>query len=200
MTGGAPRDEPIETARLRLRRLVPSDASELVALDGDPEVMRFLSGGAATPASRIRHEILPRMRRPDPVLSAGGFWAVDERATDAFAGWVSLRAEEGRSGCAELGYRLRRATWGRGYAVEATAALLDAAFATDPLERVTATTYESNASSIRVMEKLGMTLVRRFRYDPGAAGAGDTHAASEGPTWDGDDVEYALDRTTWEGR
>lgn len=198
MTGGEGVGS-IDSPRLRLRRLDATDDAHLVALDADPEVMRYLSGGRPTPPAAIRDHILPRMRAPDPVLTVGGFWAVDERATNAFAGWVCLRSRDLPDGTAELGFRFHRRSWGRGYATEAARALLDAAFARDPLARVVATTYERNLGSIRVMEKLGMTLVRRFRYEPDAA-ASDTFVADAGEVWDGHDAEYALDRANWDQR
>lgn len=51
----------LETERLRLRAFTEADAEHLVALDGDPEVMRFLTGGAPTP---------PRRSAPAPCLAS----------------------------------------------------------------------------------------------------------------------------------
>jgi RimJ/RimL family protein N-acetyltransferase len=62
---------------------------------------------------------------------------------------------------------------------------------------VTATTYEDNLASRRVMEKAGMTLVRRFRLTAADLAAQNTyHAISQDP-WEGDDVEYALTKEQW---
>ncbi|MBL8942828.1 MAG: GNAT family N-acetyltransferase, partial [Myxococcales bacterium] len=54
---------PLEfrTARLELRRLTRDHLDDLVALDADPEVMRFISGGAPNPRSLYETEILARM-------------------------------------------------------------------------------------------------------------------------------------------
>jgi RimJ/RimL family protein N-acetyltransferase len=66
------------------------------------------------------------------------------------------------------------------------------------LQRIVATTYEDNTASIRVMERLGMALVRRFRYAADET-PGDT-AVSDGDLWPGEDVLYAVDRSAWVGR
>ena len=62
-----------------------------------------------------------------------------------------------------IGYRLVRSAWGKGFATEAVAALLQAAFARESITRVIANTYEENLSSQRVLDKLGMKLCRRYR-------------------------------------
>src|SRR5213078_1754478 len=97
-----------------------ADVDALIELDSDPEVMRFLSGGAPTPPEVIVHEILPRFLARDPRFPDLGFWAAEEKASGAFIGWVSLRSTcERTPRQVELGFRLRRAVWCRGYATEA---------------------------------------------------------------------------------
>ncbi len=53
-------------------------------------------------------------------------------------------------------------------------------------------------TSRRVMAKVGMTLVRRFRLTPEDLANADTFHTDSAEVWDGDDVEYALERTDWE--
>ena len=63
---------------------------------------------------------------------------------------------------------------------------------------VYATTYEENLASRRVMEKLGMKLVRTYRMTPAELMAERTFdTTAEEPPWDGDDVEYAVERVDW---
>ena len=93
--------EPFETERLRFRPIDTSDVDLLVALDADPEVMRFISGGAPTPhdeAARIVGRAI------------GHRWITHDKSTEEFVGWFGLRPSAGHD--RELGYRLRRATWG----------------------------------------------------------------------------------------
>ncbi|HEY2287945.1 MAG TPA: GNAT family N-acetyltransferase, partial [Streptosporangiaceae bacterium] len=49
----------LETDRLVLRRFTPADADHLVELDGDPDVMHFITGGRATPRDEIENDVLP---------------------------------------------------------------------------------------------------------------------------------------------
>lgn len=186
----------LESERLILRRFTMQDAEHLYALDNDPEVMRYINGGIPTPRAMIEQELLPRfLAAYEP--PGYGFWAAIEKATGAFVGWFSLRPREGT---AWLGYRLCRAAWGQGYATEGARALLDKAFAEWGVARVAATTYEENVASRRVMEKLGMRFHRAFRLAAEDLKQADS-AHTEGSTlWDGDDVEYVLERAEWARR
>ncbi len=188
----------LETERLVLRRFTEADVDHLVALDGDPEVMRYLSGGAPTPRDVIERDILPRFLCSYEVSAGFGYWAAIEKGSGDFLGWFSFRPRNGASsGEVELGYRLRRAAWGRGYATEGARALIRKGFAELGVRRVVATTYQDNVASRRVMEKAGLTLVRSYRLTPAdLAAQGTFHSASQ-EVWDGDDVEYALEKADW---
>jgi RimJ/RimL family protein N-acetyltransferase len=177
----------LESERLVLRRFTEADLDNLVELDSDPEVMRLLTGGRPTPREEIRDEVLPR------ILGAyrrGGFgwWAAIEKGTGTFIGWFGLfQRPKSPAGEAELGYRLRRAAWGKGYATEGSIALIAHGFRDLALERVTAQTMAVNTASRRVMEKAGMTLARTF------------HQAWDDPIPGTElgEVEYELRRIDW---
>ena len=62
----------------------------------------------------------------------------------------------------ELGYRLRHAVWGRGFATEASHALVRLAFSDSRVTAVVATALVPNGASTRVMEKVGMKRAREF--------------------------------------
>jgi RimJ/RimL family protein N-acetyltransferase len=189
----------LETERLRLRPLTMDDVDNLFELDSDPEVMRYLSGGPATPREVIADEILPRFIRIGEQYSGFGYWAGLEKTTSAFLGWFSLApTRDGDTSEAELGYRLLRSAWGRGYATEGSRALIDKAFAETDVQRIIATTYQDNLGSRRVMEKSGLTFVRAFRITLEDIRAEGTYQSSSDDLWDGDDVEYALTRVDWE--
>jgi len=184
----------LETERLRLRRFVPTDAAHLIELDSDPAVMRYLTGGAPTPADVIESEILARFLERDE--RGFGFWAAVEKTDDTFVGWFSLRPS--RAGVAELGYRLRRSVWGRGYATEVVRCLIRKAFVDLGVRRLVATTYEANLASRRVAEKAGLRLVRTYRMTAADLERADTYRSSGTDPWDGNDLEYALDKWDWE--
>lgn len=180
----------LETERLTLRRFTEGDVDNLVELDGDPEVMRFITGGRVTPRDEIQNEVLPAFL--DYEHSAGyGFWAAIEKSTERFVGWFHLRPAEGAPpGELELGYRLRRSEWGKGYATEGSRALVHVGFAELGAERIVASAMVVNVASRRVMEKAGLQFVRVFHQPWPYSIEGE----EEG------DVEFALLRSEWEQR
>ncbi|RAJ59215.1 RimJ/RimL family protein N-acetyltransferase [Streptomyces sp. PsTaAH-130] len=162
----------LETERLALRRFTADDADLLIELDSDPAVMRYLSGGEATAPEIVRERQLPSViagyERWDGDL---GLFAAYERDGGAFVGWFCLRPEpDGPREEAELGYRLRRASWGRGYATEVSRALLRKGFTELGLRTVWAETMTMNRGSRNVMEKLGMTLTDHIPTPPDMRG------------------------------
>jgi RimJ/RimL family protein N-acetyltransferase len=153
----------LETERLFLRRFTEADAEFLFELDNDPEVMRFINGGTPTPRDVIRNDILPGFLHYDEGLPGYGVWAAVEKASGDLLGWLSFRPGEGAPSEVVLGYRFRRNAWGKGYATEGARALVRMGFSELGVQRVVAAAYEDNLASRRVMQKLGMTLVREFR-------------------------------------
>jgi RimJ/RimL family protein N-acetyltransferase len=151
---------PIETARLRIRPLEPAaDAQPLLELWGDTEAMRFVR-----PASKSVEEARERLegmlqssRSPEWSRNGWGLRALDERVSARLVGLAGLfpLAKEGPE--IELAYHVVPSRWGRGYATEAGAALLDAAWRETDLGHVVAVAFEENRASTRVMEKLDMT-------------------------------------------
>jgi len=153
----------LETRRLRLRRLRPSDAPALIALDSDEHVMRYIGSRGGTPeqiAARVRERIAMDG-------AALGWWLVEGKADGTFHGIAGLlRMPEGRD--IELAYRFVRSVWGRGIATEAALALAEHAFTTAELTRVVAVTFPENTHSQRVLDKVGfvadgMTSYKEFR-------------------------------------
>jgi RimJ/RimL family protein N-acetyltransferase len=178
----------LRTPRLQMREFTDADVDRLVDLDSDPEVMRYITGGAATSRETIATDHLPAWRhyyRNSPGL---GFWAAE--SSGQFVGWFHLRPGAGHGPDEpEVGYRLRRECWGRGLATEGTRALIDHAFRNLGARRVLAETMVVNAASRRVMEKSGMRLRRRFHADWEHAIPGDELG----------DVEYCIERDEWSG-
>jgi|SRR5579871_891280 len=187
----------LETQRLFLRAFTRNDVDNLVELDSDPEVLRFINGGTPTPRSEIEERILPWFLSFNARPEGPGFLAAIEKATGEFVGWVSLRAEEGRDAHdLALGYRLKKKFWRKGYGTEMASALIDKAFTEHAAERVFACTYSDNLASRGVMEKCGMTLVRTYRMTAAELAEARTYVATDA-AWPNGDVEYALDRATW---
>jgi RimJ/RimL family protein N-acetyltransferase len=179
----------LETERLKLRRFTEDDVENLVELDSDPEVMRFINGGRPTAREEIENEVLPAFLDYYERFAGYGFWAAVEKSTSRFVGWFHFRPAEGATlDEVELGYRLRRSAWGKGYATEGSRALIQKGFAELGVQRVVASTMVVNVASRRVMEKAGLKFVRTFRQPWPDYIEGE----EEG------DVEYALLRSEWE--
>src|SRR5450755_1547507 len=161
----------LETNRLTLRRFTEADEDNLFELNSDPEVMRFLNGGKPTPRDEVRTRIIPAFLGYYGRFEGFGFWAAVETATGQFLGWFHFRlplsdgdAPVGwdEDGVAELGYRLRRPAWGKGYATEGSRALIDKGFTEFGARRVVAETLAGNLGSRRVLEKSGLSQVGTF--------------------------------------
>ena len=171
-----------------LREFTADDVDNLVELDADPAVARW---APEEPPSRdeIEADWLPSFHRRYAETPGFGFWAVEDKITGEFLGWFHLRPGDGHGADEpELGYRLRRSAWGKGYATEGSRALIDKAFAEHPIRRVLAETAGFHTASRRVMEKSGLRLVREF--DAGYPPIGPDDVLG--------DVEYAIDRAEWE--
>ena len=188
-------DIVFSSARLALRRFAASDADLVTELDGDPEVMRYLTGGGPTPRDVVVAERLPAMLACYDVDPTPGFLAAFERSGGEFVGWFVLRVPAYAPGTPrlpgeyELGYRLRRPHWGKGYATEVSRLLVEHAFTTLDAVRVVAQTMTVNAASRRVMDKLGMSYVGTYFPDlPPIEGS------EQG------EVVYWLSKTEWDSR
>jgi RimJ/RimL family protein N-acetyltransferase len=178
----------LETERLLLRRLTAADVDHLVELDGDPEVVRHV-GGKPTSRVDVEQKLLPAFLGYDERSAGFGFWAAVEKSSGEFLGWFHFRPKaDGYEDEPELGYRLRRSAWGKGYATEGSRALIAKGFAEFGVQRVFAETMAVNTASRRVMEKSGLRFVRKFQSVWPVRIPGD----EEG------DVEYAIERAQWE--
>ncbi|MCH8293939.1 GNAT family N-acetyltransferase [Candidatus Poribacteria bacterium] len=145
----------VETERLVLRQFCLSDADAMNRVFGDPEVMRF-GDGVQTP--EWVEDWLSRRLQNYRRKSGIGPWAVIEKGNKEAIGHCGLFYFPDVCGQpeTEIGYRLARPYWGRGYATEAAQAVRDYAFNTLGLPRLIAMIDPQNVASIRVAEKLGM--------------------------------------------
>lgn len=182
----------LETARLRLRRFTPRDVDRLVELDSDPAVTRYTSYGESTPRERFEREILPRWFAFYEADAALGYWATETRADGAFVGWFHLRPDRFDAGEQELGYRLRRAAWGLGYATELGRALVAHGFENVGAAKISARALAGNAGSRRVMEKCGLAYEGDFVFPEDVlAGRNEAERAA---------VKYSITRPQWLAR
>lgn len=148
----------LQTDRLILRRWKDSDLEPWAAMNADPEVREHL--GEVMTREQSDGSVARFLEEYD--ARGYGWLAVEVRETGAFIGFAGLDEvdEEMPFTGVEIGWRLAREAWGRGYATEAARAILAFAFDTLALPEVLALTTATNTRSQAVMKRLGMT------YDP----------------------------------
>ena len=149
----------LRTERLLLREWRDEDLDPFAALNADPEVMRFM------PKLLSRDECAARIQSMREHFRDHGFglWAVEVRNVCPCVGFVGLsipRFEAPFMPCVEIGWRLAREAWGRGFATEAARAAVALGFDVFGLQEILSFTVPDNVRSRRVMERLGM------KHDP----------------------------------
>jgi RimJ/RimL family protein N-acetyltransferase len=179
---------PLRTERLELRPFVDDDLDALFAMQSDEAMTRYLYWGP-----RSRDQVREQLER------FKGMTAFDDESdairlaavlsgTRIVIGDISLRRTSRDYAQGELGYVLHPAHHGRGYATEASEALLRLGFEVLGLHRIAASADARNAASIHVMERLGMRREALLRENELVKGE-----------WS-DEVIYAMLATEWEQR
>lgn len=153
----------IETERLLLRELLPTDDVGMFELDSNPQVHIYLGNKPVTSIEQVR-EAIANIRQQ--YLENGiGRWAVILKETNEFIGWSGLKLEKNVNGYEtfyDLGYRFIQKHWGKGYAYETAKAFVDFGFNDMKLEKINAYADFDNLASRRVLEKVGMHFVNAF--------------------------------------
>jgi ribosomal-protein-alanine N-acetyltransferase len=145
---------PIRTPRLVIRRFEDRDVDRMHEIFGDPEVMRYIPLGVLDHGATAR--LLAAYNRNYDERGYS-FWGI-ETHDGRLVGDVGFNVYAA-SGDPELGYTLAREAWGNGYASEAGAACIEAAFASLGAKRVLAVVDLENAASLRTAARLGMTRI-----------------------------------------
>jgi len=158
----------IETERLLLRELRLTDLPGMFALDSDPEVHKYL-GNKPVKSINESKKILESVLTQYKERGIGRF-AVIEKSTGDFVGWSGLRlnTEYNMNGFTEyydVGYRLIKRFWGKGYATESGKASIDYAFNVLKLPEIYATTEIGNQASHNALLKLGLHYVEDFYFE-----------------------------------
>ncbi len=146
----------LETQRLLLRRWQQSDLTPFAQMNADVEVMKYF------PATLSQSESEAMVERIENHHQVHGFglWAVQESSTGAFIGFIGLSVpqfEAHFTPTVEVGWRLARKFWGKGYATEGARKALSYGFEVLGLTEIVSFTAKSNLRSIAVMKRLNMT-------------------------------------------
>lgn len=150
-----------ETDRLIARRFNPRDLLAFVAMRDEPEVARYQSWERFTEddGRRFIADLAP-MQPGEP----GWFqFALEEKASGSFVGDCGLFIDPADTRLGRVGYTIAPRFWNRGFGTEAVAALVDFAFRSFALHRITASVDPRNIASCRVLEKAGFVKEAHFR-------------------------------------
>ncbi|MGW6279788.1 GNAT family N-acetyltransferase [Kribbella sp. NPDC055071] len=153
---------PIETDRLTLRRYVESDYDDLLRLQSNPDVARFLLYDARTP-EQVKEALVGRMTDvPMDTVDQALTLAVIERENGVHLGEVTLFVQSVEQRTGELGYVFHPESAGRGFATEAAVELLRLAFEELDMHRVIARLDARNTASSKLLQRLGLRQEAHF--------------------------------------
>ncbi len=143
----------LETPRLLLRQFSEEDAMDMFLLNADPEVIKYTGD---EPFKTVE-ESLSLIRNYDQYEKyKQGRLTVILKESNEILGWCGLKYHAD-SNETDIGYRLKRSAWDKGYATEAALASLEYGFKKLKLNNIVGHAMIDNAASIRVFEKIGMT-------------------------------------------
>ncbi|MGH8713978.1 MAG: GNAT family N-acetyltransferase [Casimicrobiaceae bacterium] len=144
----------LQTLRLDLREFTPDDIGDLVRLDSDPRVLKYINGGKPMPRAEV-DAAMRRVTRYYALYPGLGVWRASLRGSGRFIGWYCLKYCPPTTDV-EVGYRLLYAHWGHGYATEGARALVDYGFGDLGVARIIGVTHPGNKASQRVLRKAGL--------------------------------------------
>lgn len=150
---GRPTPSRFTTERLLLRPRTMDDFGACLEMDRDPEVTAYVDGPWNDPDE---HRAFLTQRILATYPPGHGYWTITTHdSPEDLLGWVLVLPTD-EAGVAEIGWRLVRRAWGRGYATEASRRILDHVWADTAVTRVTADIHPDNRASIAVATKLGL--------------------------------------------
>jgi len=156
----------VETERLILRTLLETDVNGMFELDADPVVHTYLGNKPIATIEQASEAI--SFIRKQYITNGIGRWAIIEKETNAFVGWGGFKfiteLTNGHQNYYDLGYRLLRRFWGKGYATESALGAIDYAFNELKLSTIYAIADSQNLPSIKVLEKCNFKYVEMFDY------------------------------------
>ena len=151
-----------ETPRLILRRFTIADAYLIQQLNSDAEVLKYLHEPPLKTIDQAKN-IITTIILPQYKKNLGRL-AINAKNNDEFIGWCGLKYMSDLDEI-DLGYRLKRSAWGKGFATEAAMNTLEHAFKKLQLKLITGRAHIENIASLKVLEKIGMQFSREEIVD-----------------------------------
>jgi RimJ/RimL family protein N-acetyltransferase len=148
-----------DTPRLDFRARQDRHRAPFVAMNADPEVMRYFPALVSAELTNAGVDVWCQQ------FAEKGWsnWAVELQDTGEFIGFIGLsvpRRQLPFSPCVEIGWRLKRSAWGQGYATEGAKACLRVGFDQLGLDEIVSFTTLTNLPSVAVMKRIGMSDVQ----------------------------------------
>lgn len=158
----------LETERLIIRDLLESDLEGIYALDSDPLVHQYLGNNPISTYAQAEKNIT--FIRQQYTERGIGRWAVVHKASGEFMGWTGLKYNiddeiiYGNKPFYDIGYRLIRRFWGKGYATESAIASLQYGFNTLKFDTIVGLAETENAASNAILKTIGLQFKHAFSY------------------------------------
>jgi RimJ/RimL family protein N-acetyltransferase len=154
----------LETERLILREMVPSDAEALFEMDSNPNVHKYLWNKPLTSIDGV-HQYIEMVRNQYLENNIGRFVVV-LKETNELIGWAGLKYNtekvNNKVHFYDIGYRLNEKFWGKGYASEASFAWLDYGFNVMKIKVMEAAAHTDNIASNRILQKIGLKMTEQY--------------------------------------
>ncbi len=150
-----------QSARLGFRNWLKTDIEPMAAMNADPDVMEFF------PGTKGYTETVAFIERMQQQLADKGYcyYAVDKLENGEFIGFIGISVqafEASFTPCIDIGWRLCKQEWNKGYATEGAQRCIDYAFNELNINKLTAIAPKANVKSERIMKKIGMVRVQDF--------------------------------------
>jgi len=153
--------EILETERTIMRKLTKEDANHFYTLNLDQEVLKYTGD---KPFENLQASI-DFLTNYDQYEKYGvGRLAVIDKETSEFLGWCGLKFSEDKNEY-DIGFRFYKKYWNQGFATETAKKCLDFGFNKLKIEKIVGRAMTENIGSIKVLEKIGMTLKENFDFE-----------------------------------
>jgi ribosomal-protein-alanine N-acetyltransferase len=148
----------INTDRLIIREVEWGDLDDIFILESCPEVDEFNTLGIPDDKNVTREHLRPFIRDQKEKIRKKYCWTIRIQATVEFIGLAGMTLTADRFKMAEIWYNLMPAIWGNGYGTELARRLIRFGFEDLKLHRIEAGVATENKRSIKVLEKVGMSI------------------------------------------
>ena len=156
----------IKTERIYFKRFSEDDTDLLFQLDGDADVVKYITLGVPRTIEEVIEKSMPRILKSYQEKSDFGIFAAYLNNSDKYIGWFQFEKDKELKDAIEIGWRLKKQHCGNGYATEVATALSEMGI--EMGKTIVARAMIENLASIRVMEKAGLEFEKEFwgDYEP----------------------------------